>query len=324
MTNRTASAVASPNIALIKYWGNRDQSLRLPANGSISMTLGGLETHTTVTFDKTLPSDCLILEDKTASKSALERVSKHLNHIRRMASIKTSARVESSSNFPANVGIASSASAFAALTLAGTTAAGLELTPNELSRFARLGSGSACRSIFGGYVEWLVGEDDADSHAIPLAPPDHWKLIDLIAIISREYKDVGSTLGHDLANSSPIQSARVADCPRRLDICRAAIHKRDFHTMAMIVEQDSNLMHAVMLTSSPSLSYWLPDTLEVMHAVSTWRKEGLNVSYTIDAGPNVHCLCIEEHANQVEAQLRDLPGVIEILRAHPGQSARII
>lgn len=324
MTNRTASAIASPNIALIKYWGNRDHSLRLPMNGSISMTLGGLETHTTVTFDKNLSSDSLILEDKTASKSALERVSQHLNHIRCMASIQTSARVESSSNFPADVGIASSASAFAALTLAGTTATGLNLAPTELSRIARLGSGSACRSIFGGYVEWYIGEGDSDSHAIQIAPPDHWKLIDLIAIVSREHKDVSSTLGHTIANTSPIQSARVADCPRRLDICRNAIYNRDFNSLAMIVEQDSNLMHAVMLTSTPSLLYWLPDTLEVMHAVSTWRKEGLNVFYTIDAGPNVHCICTEEHANQVEAQLRDLPGVIEILRAFPGQSARII
>ncbi len=324
MTKRTASAVASPNIALIKYWGNRDPSLRLPANGSISMTLSGLETRTTVTFDETLSSDSLMLEDRPASKSALDRVSNHLNYIRRMASIQTSARVESFSNFPANVGIASSASAFAALTLAGTAAVGLTLAPDELSRLARLGSGSACRSIFGGYVEWLAGQDDADSYATPLTPPDHWKLVDLIAIVSHERKSVGSTQGHALADTSPIQSARVADCPRRLDACRAAILNRDFPSLASIIELDSNLMHAVMLTSSPPLSYWLPGTIEVMNAVSAWREEGLNVSYTIDAGPNVHCICIEEDADKVDERLRKLPGVIELLRASPGQSARII
>ena len=181
MAKGTASAVASPNIALIKYWGNRDHELRLPSNGSISLTLSGLETRTTVSFDEALPSDRLTVDGSPPANSTLVRVSEHLDRIRHLAGIHTPARVESRNNFPAGVGVASSASAFAALTLAGTAAADLSLTPKELSRLARLGSGSACRSNFGGYVEWYAGETAADSHAEPLAPPEHWDLIDLIA-----------------------------------------------------------------------------------------------------------------------------------------------
>ncbi|MCK4692724.1 MAG: diphosphomevalonate decarboxylase [Anaerolineales bacterium] len=324
MTKRTASAVASPNIALIKYWGNRDHELRLPSNGSISLTLGGLETRTTVTFDETLPFDRLTVDGSQPNNSALVRVSEHLDRIRHLAGIHTPARVESRNNFPTGVGIASSASAFAALTLAGTAAADLSLNPKELSRLARLGSGSACRSIFGGYVEWYAGETHADSHAEPLAPPEHWDLIDLIAVISREHKGIGSTQGHTLADTSPLQSARVTDALRRLNICRDALLHRDFPTLASVVEQDSNLMHAVMFTSIPALIYWSPTTIEVMQAVTTWRAEGLEVCYTIDAGPNVHCLCTKQYADQVEERLGHLPGVIDLLRAHPGGPASVI
>jgi len=324
MAKGTASAVASPNIALIKYWGNRDHELRLPSNGSISLTLGGLETRTTVSFDETLPSDRLTVDGSPPTNSALVRVSEHLDRIRHLAGIHTPAQVESRNNFPAGVGVASSASAFAALTLAGTAAADLSLNPKELSRLARLGSGSACRSIFGGYVEWYAGETHADSHAEPLAPPEHWDLIDLIAVISREHKGIGSTQGHTLADTSLLQSARVTDTPRRLNICREALLHCDFPTLASIVEQDSNLMHAVMFTSTPALIYWAPTTIELMQAVTTWRAEGLEVCYTIDAGPNVHCLCTKQHADQVEERLGHLPGVIDLLRAHPGGPASVI
>jgi diphosphomevalonate decarboxylase len=323
MITGAATAIASPNIALIKYWGNRNHSLRLPANGSISMTLGGLETRTTVSFDDGLSDDQLLLDGAPVQGAALARVSKHLDAIRSMADLRTHARVESASNFPGGAGVASSASAFAALSLAGTAAAGLHLEPKELSRLSRLGSGSACRSIFGGFVIWHASDTDAGSFAEQLAPPDHWDLVDLIAVISREHKRVGSSKGHALAETSPIQSARLDDSPRRLEICRKALLERDFTTLASIVELDSNLMHAVMLTSTPSLMYWLPATLSVMQSVSTWRSEGLDVCYTIDAGPNVHCLCTSPTAVEVKDRLEKLPVVTDILQAHPGCAARL-
>lgn len=324
MTFRTAYAIANPNIAFIKYWGNRDPALRLPSNGSISMTLGGLETQTTVTFDESLHSDNISVDGQPASASASERVSLHLDRIRLIAGFDIYATVESHNNFPVGTGLASSASAFAALTLAGISAAGLSLQPIELSRLARRGSGSACRSIFGGFVEWYASETDEGSYAESFAAADHWDLQDLIVIISQEHKGVGSTQGHALADTSPLQRARVEDAQRRLKECRRAILDRDFFSLASIIELDCNLMHAVMHTSTPPLMYWHPETLQVLTAVKEWRAEGYEVCYTIDAGPNVHCICTNKHADTIEERLRHLPGVVELLHATPGGSARVV
>jgi diphosphomevalonate decarboxylase len=321
---RSAVAVASPNIALIKYWGNRDEALRLPSNGSISMTLGGLETVTEVTFDPSISRDRVTLNARPAPAEALRRVSEHLALIRASAGLEAAARVRSRSNFPAGAGIASSASAFAALTVAAAAAAGLDLDGPALSRFARHGSGSACRSVFGGFVEWRPGEGDADSLAAPLAPGAHWPLVDLIAVVSRRRKAVGSTEGHALAATSPAQAARVADAPRRLAECRQALLERDFPRLAAIVEHDSNWMHAVMMTSRPALLYWMPETIRVMSAIGAWRDAGMEVCYTIDAGPNVHCLCTSQASRGAASRLRKIPGVLELIACPPGDGARLL
>ena len=324
MQYQPATAVANPNIAFIKYWGNCDPDARVPANGSISMNLGGLESRTSVEFDPSLDADTLELGGETALQPARERVSQFLDHIRRMAGIEAHARVKSANNFPMGVGIASSASAFAALALAASRAAGQDLEEIELSRLARLGSGSACRSVPAGFVEWVVEGCGENSAAISIAGPEHWDLIDLVAIVSQEHKPVGSTEGHTLAYTSPLQVGRVADAPRRLDLCRGAILERDFDSLAMIMELDSNMMHGVMLTSSPALIYWLPETLTLMREVVRWRSAGLPVCYTIDAGPNVHVITLNEYADQVQARLRELPGVLDVLAARPGGAAQMV
>jgi diphosphomevalonate decarboxylase len=161
----TATAQASPNIAFIKYWGNRDDSLRIPSNGSISMNLEGLYTRTTVSFQPSLPFDELIINGHEVTGAGLARISYILDIIRGMANIRERAEVMSENNFPSGTGIASSASAFAALALAGSKAAGLSLSEQELSRLARRGSGSASRSIPSGFVEWQAGTNDEDSFA---------------------------------------------------------------------------------------------------------------------------------------------------------------
>lgn len=324
MRHHSATASANSNIALIKYWGNRDDRLRLPANGSISMNLKGLDTVTTVEFLPELQRDEVILHGQRQSGAPHERVAAHLDRIRAMAGITSKARVISENNFPTGAGIASSASAFAALSLAGTAAAGLRLSERELSVLARLGSGSASRSVPAGFVEWKTGERSEDSYAFTIAPPEQWALVDWIAIVSRQHKAVGSTEGHALAHTSPLQAGRVADAPRRLDLCRESLMARDFAAFAEIVEADSNLMHAVMMTSAPSLFYWQPATLTVMEAIRRWRAEGLQVCYTIDAGPNVHGLCTSDSADDVGQRLRALPGVEDVLRAEPGPGAELV
>lgn len=288
------------------------------------MNLVELHTTTTVQFDPSQKQDCFLLNGEEGTPDALARVSAMLDRVRQAAEISNYARVESANNFPVGAGIASSASAFAALALAASTAAGLELTERELSALARTGSGSASRSVPGGYVEWLPGKDHESSYAVTIATADHWNLVDNIAIISHEHKAVGSTAGHRLADTSPIQQARIADSPRRLDICRDAILERDFDALAEVVEQDSNLMHAVMMTSNPPLLYWLPPTVSIMHAVRKWRGEGLQVCYTIDAGPNVHVLSPASDAHEVAHRLREIAGVEQILSSSPGGPAHLV
>jgi len=324
MQTRRVTATAFSNIAFIKYWGNRDEKLRLPANASLSMNLAGLETTTTVEFVAGLEADEVLIGGEAEVGPALERVSLHLDQIRSKAGMTLKARVESQNNFPAGAGLASSASAFAALTLAGAAAAGLNISEKELSILARHGSGSAARSVPAGFVEWQTGQTSEDSFAFSIAPPDHWALMDVIAVISKQPKHVGSTAGHALAGTSPLQAARVASAPERLARCREAVLTRNFTPLAEVVEADSNLMHAVMMTSTAPLFYWEPITLAIMKAVRAWRAEGLPVCYTIDAGPNVHCLCPTEAAPEVMRRLRENLDVKEILMAGPGGAARLI
>ena len=320
----TATAIAHPNIAFIKYWGNRDHQARIPSNGSLSMNLAGLTTRTTVAFRPDLPADRLILHGNDIRGAALARVQAVLDRVRAQTGLNWHAEVRSENNFPTGAGIASSASAFAALAVAAAHAAGWQASTKDLSRLARLGSGSACRSVPAGFVEWLAGASDEDSYAISIAPPKHWALADCIAIVSSAHKAVGSTQGHRLAETSPLQQARVADAPRRLRLCREAVLQRDFAAFAEVVEADCHIMHAVMQTSRPPLIYWEPATLAVMHAVRRWRGEGLPVAYTIDAGPNVHVLCPQKHAAAVRSRLEALEGVQRVLAATPGGAARVI
>jgi len=320
---KTATAIANPNIAFIKYWGDKDPMLRIPANGSISMNLSNLHSRTTVSYDSTLERDELILDRKVPDGVAVERVTRFLDHVRHLAGISYYARVESENNFPTGSGIASSASAFAALSLAAGKAAGLQLDERSLSRLARRGSGSACRSVPAGFVEWQSGEDDDSSYAFSIAPPDHWQLYDCIAIVSQEHKETGSREGHALAETSLLQDARVGDTTRRLDLCRQAILNRDFEAFADIVELDSNLMHAVMMTSQPRLFYWKPATLAIMRAVVDWRRNGIPVCFTIDAGPNVHVITLGDHSPRVIADLVQIPGVSKVLVSRPGEAVRL-
>ena len=323
MKTMSATAQSFPNIAFIKYWGNRDSALRLPVNGSISMNMDGLFTRTTVSFVER-EQDALSINGQAITGKGLERVSGILEIVRQAAGMTLRAEVVSENNFPTGAGIASSAAAFAALALAATKAAGLEWPESAISRLARLGSGSASRSIPSGFVEWKMGTGDEDSFAVSIAPPEHWALADCVAIVSAGHKATGSTEGHALAPTSPLQAARVADAARRLEICRQAILARDFEAFANIIELDSDMMHAVMMTSQPALFYWQPATLAVMAAVRTWRKSGLEVAYTIDAGPNVHVLCLQGVMDDVAARLRLVSGVGDVLVARVGGPARLV
>ena len=288
------------------------------------MNLDGLFTRTTVNFSKSQLADRLLINSNPVTGKGLDRVSYILDLVRKMAGINERAEVTSENNFPAGAGIASSAAAFAALALASSRAAGLTLSEAQLSVLARRGSGSASRSIPAGFVEWKMGKDEADSYAFSIAPVDYWNLVDCVAIVSSSHKKTGSTEGHAIAGTSPLQSARVEDAPRRIEICRNAILNKDFEAFANIIEHDSDMMHSVMMTSNPPLMYWQSATVEIFHQVREWRASGLPVGYTVDAGANVHVICLGASAKEVEKRLREIPGVSDVLVAGVGDAAKVV
>ncbi len=324
VTTLYAKARAFSNIAFIKYWGNQDNDLRIPMNSSISMNLDGLFTETSVLWSPDMTRHTLNLNGTEASGHVLDRVSNHLEVIKERYHIEGFAQVESVNNFPMGAGIASSASAFAALALAATKAANQNLDEKELSTVARLGSGSAARSIPGGFVIWKSGTSHETSYAETFAEPDHWNLVDIVAILSQEHKPTGSTQGHRLAPTSALQLSRIESAEKRLHTCQQAIFNKDFNTFAHIVELDSNMMHAVMMTSNPVLMYWEPTSVDIMKQVPRWRQEGINVCYTMDAGANVHCICLQADAQRVRDRLDAMAGVQHTLLARPGDAAHLI
>ena len=292
-----ATAVANPNIAFVKYWGKIDETLNLPANPSLSMNLAALTTVTTVEFRPGLRVDAVTIDDRPAAGESFDRVVAHLDRVRSLVGIAVRASVVSRNDFPAGTGLASSSSAFAALSLAATRAAGLDLDEGALSRLARLGSGSACRSVPAGFSLW-EGDSDGTSFARQVAGRGHWDLIDVVAIVAYQHKRIGSHSGHGLASTSPLHEARLAAVPGWLKAVLRGIRDRDLAAIGPYVEADALAMHGVMMTSVPSLLYWTPATVSVLQAVRSWREKDLGVYFTLDAGPNVHCLCESADARE--------------------------
>jgi diphosphomevalonate decarboxylase len=324
MSVQKATAVACANIAFIKFWGKRDAELNLPANSSLSMNLDRLTTVTIVELCADYADDLVILDGREARGEAKQRIVAHLDRVRAMAELRARARVTSENSFPVGAGLASSASGFAALSLAASKAAGLELSQRELSILARFGSGSACRSIPGGFTEWEAGTCSEDSFARQIAPPEHWDLRDVIALVSRTHKQVGSTEGHALAPTSHLYPARVASVADRLAQARAALLEKDLTAVGPLIEEDAISMHAVMMTSRPPIYYWLPGSIQLIHQVQNWRAEGLEVYFTFDAGPNVHLICQAADQAEVEKRLKSIEGVLEVIVSGPGPGARVI
>ncbi len=322
-----ATARAHSNIALIKYWGKRDSSLNLPAVGSISVTLDALHTTTSVHFSSEWPTDRVELNQAPADEKTTQRVSRFLDIIRQNAHIDERALVSSANNFPTAAGLASSASAFAALSLAASTAAGLSASPAQLSEWARRGSGSAARSIFGGFVEMHKGQraDGRDAIAEPLAAADFWDVRIVIAITSEQAKQTGSTGGMEQSkNSSVYYPAWVDTAEEDLSAMRNALLQKDFTRVGELSEYSCLKMHALALSGQPGLLYWNGVTMDVMHAVRNLRRQGIEAYFTIDAGPQVKVLCLPEHQNTVEEALQQIPGVLRLITTRPGTGAHLL
>ncbi len=253
------------------------------------------------------------------------RASRHLDRLRVRAATAARARVVSANNFPMGAGIASSASAFAALTVAGAAALGLALDRREMSRIARLASGSASRSLFGGFVQWNAGTDDESSYAEQLCDEHHWPALrDVVAVVEKEEKKVSSAAGHGLAASSLFNALRVEQAQALVPQVRHAIQTRDLQALGPLIEADALAMHFVMMSSQPPLFYWSPATIHLIKQCHLWREQGLQVYFTIDAGPNVHLICEDYQEAELLDQLRRLDGIERVLTSGPGAGARLV
>ena len=315
-----ATATAQPNIALIKYWGKRDIERNLPAVGSISITLSDLMTRMAVEIDPGLRTDQLEINEEP-NKYHLPRVSTCLDLV--LGEGRDFAQVVSHSNFPIAAGLASSASSFAALTVAAAAAGGRELGQEQLARLAGQASGSAARSLYGGYVE-LVNDDDAVALRSLLAP-DEWPMKVVVAVTDFGPKSVGSTDAMEISRkTSPFYQSWVADQDKDLAIARDAIAAKDFSTLAAVSEHNCLKMHSIMWASRPPTVFWNAATIRCLETVRRLQADGVNVFFTIDAGPQVKAVCMPEHAKDVSEALRATKGVQFAITTGLGGGARLI
>ncbi len=318
-----ATAKAPSNIAFVKYWGRKDEELRLPENGSISMNLSSLQTITTVEFDDKFKQDEITFNGKIEDLEN-NRAVKHLDRIRKIANITTKARVETSNNFPTGTGLSSSASGFAALTFAGASAAGLKLSEKELSILARQGSGSACRSIPNGFVEWLDGDSSETSYAVSVFPPDYFEIADVVAVVSLDKKFLATSEGQKSARTSPFFETRLNLIRDKINRVKKAIEDKNFSEFGELIEREALEFHSILFTSNPPLFYWTPQTVKVMKYVQSLRREGLECYFTINTGQDVHVICKKEDAEKVSQKLSEIPEVIKTIINYPSPGAHLV
>lgn len=324
------TARACANIALVKYWGKRDAAQNLPAAGSLSLTLDALTTVTTVRFDPALPADTMTLGGAPAAPAVLARTSAWLDHVRALAGTAARAAVDTVNHFPTASGLASSASGFAALAEAAPRAAGLELDAAARSRLARLGSGSAARSIHGGLVRMHAGErgDGFDAVATPIeAPPGFVASLRMVIceVGGGEPKTHGSrdAMEH-CALTSPLYRAWIDAVPVDLTLAEAAIADADLDALGAVTEGSAFAMHAAAIASRPTVLYWQPATLAALAAVRALRAAGHAAWATMDAGPHVKVLTSAAQADAVAAAMRAVAGVTAVTIAAPGPGTQVV
>ena len=324
---RQATAVAFANLALVKYFGKRNLALNLPAAASLSLTLEPLRTETTVVLDPNLAQDQVRLQGALAGEKFQARVTAFLDIIRDQAGDSTRARIETDNNFPTAAGLASSASGFAALTLAATSALKLDLNEPNLSALARRGSGSAARSIPGGICVWHKGEkhDGSDSFAESIAPPDVMDLRVVVGVTDPGPKSIGSTQAMEqVRETSPYYGPWIKSVEVDLNEAIKAVTDCNLNRLGEVAERNALAMHAAALAARPGILFWKGSTVEGIHLVRQLRKNGILAYFTCDAGPQTKVLTSAADAPKVVQALKALPGVVDIIVCRLGGRAMVI
>lgn len=319
-----ATARAHTNIALIKYWGKADQKLKTPLMSSISMTLDAFYTDTTFKHDSSLTSNTFYLNDEKQDQKASQRVFAYITRLQEEFNLSDHFEIKSKNHVPTSAGLASSASAFAALAAAFAASYHLNLSKTELSRLARLGSGSATRSIFGGFVKWNKGQGDKSSVAIPLAENPDWDLKMLAVEVNTKQKKVSSSQGMMRAQTSPFYQDWLNRNDQEIAELEQAIQAKDFTKLGELSELSANEMHAMNLTAQPSFTYFEENTLQLINLVHTLRKQGLECYYTIDAGPNVKILCQSKNVKEIITIIQNQLANVKIVEASFGPGVKLL
>lgn len=319
-----ATAKAHTNIALVKYWGKKDQALILPQTDSLSLTLSEFYTTTTVDFDSQLKQDQVSVDGHLLTEKEAHKVTHILKIVRKLSGKSAFARVNSTNHVPTAAGLASSASAFAALAGAASAAAGLELSPRDLSRLARRGSGSATRSIYGGLVEWQKGVDDASSYAVPIAEKVDFPIEMIAVLVNTNKKKVSSRSGMQLSvTTSPYYDAWRTVVAKDMVAIKQAIAAKDIDQIGHIAEENALRMHALTLSADPGFTYFNAETLTIIKTVRDLRNQGINCYYTMDAGPNVKIIYDRKNREKILAKLIDLIGNDRLVVSQPGPGIKI-
>ncbi len=322
MSQHCATATAHPNVALIKYWGKRAGNGNLPAVDSLSITLAALKTSSRVCFDSDLARDELTINGAKAT-GGQDRLEACLDALRQLAGTDLRARIDSHNDFPTAAGLASSASGYAALVVAAAAALGLDPRDARLASIARIGSGSAPRSLFGGFS--LLRNRGQETRCEPLLSASEWPLQVVVAITTEAAKQVSSREG--MRNSqltSPYYQAWLDSHAMDLTQARDAVLARDFSKLAEVSEHSCLKMHAVMMTTRPPLMYWSPTTLACIELIQSLRREGLAVFFTVDAGPQLKAVCLPESVETVREQLAAVPGVLRLIVGGLGAEPSLI
>lgn len=330
---KKATALAPANIAFIKYWGRKkgtpDKEV-IPANSSISMNIDNCYTKTTVEFSPEYKQDKVWIkffgkDYEKVSGPPLNRVLGQVDRLRELNHCVLKVKIMSANSFPSDAGIAASASGFSALTLALVGAFEMKVSLKELSILVRLsGSGSACRSVVDGFAEWHGGNNSQTSYAKPLAPPEWWDLVDLVTVVKDEKKKFSSLEGHALASTSPFYARRLQLLRKRIPLVRKAIKEKNISALGPAIEEEATEMHLIAMSAKTPIFYWNEGTMEIIQAVQRWRANNLPVFFTIDAGPNVHLICLEKDNKKLLGEIKKLKNVLFTITNRPCNGARLI
>lgn len=302
-----ASAIAYPIQGLIKYHGLRDEDLRIPYHDSISVCTAPIRTLTTIEFGHR--EDIATFDGKVAKSRELERILRVVDPLRVMAREKSGFKMISENSFQSNIGLGASASGFAALAVAASAALGLEMSLEEISRFARRGAGSASRAVTGGFSRWYAGKGDEDSYSHKLAGPEDLDMGIVCALVpAHKYTDTA----HKDVITSPFFKARLEYVVEALDKMERAIFARDIDRVCSLAETDTLLLHGITMTGIDELILWRPDTVKVILEVKKMRQEGLPAYFSIDTGATVYINSRLEDVKEVRSRVEALGiGTIE-------------